>query len=27
VRQFKDSGQLSDAEIRVVEKILASEGR
>ena len=27
VKQFKDSGQLSDAEIRVVEKILASEGR
>jgi hypothetical protein len=27
VRQFKDAGQLSDAELRVVEKILASEGR
>jgi hypothetical protein len=27
VRQFKDSGQLSDAELHVVEKVLASEGR
>lgn len=27
VKQFKDSGQLSDAEVRVVEKIVASQGR
>jgi hypothetical protein len=27
VKQLKDSGRLSDAEIRVVEKILASQGR
>jgi len=27
VKQMKDSGRLSDAETRVVEKILASEGR
>jgi hypothetical protein len=27
VKQMKDSGRLSDAEIRVVEKILAKQGR
>ena len=27
VRKLKDSGRLSDAEVRVVEKIIASQNR